>query len=139
MKKIIIFIILGIVVVGGISFYGGMQYGAMEMQNTSQPRTQFSRGTGQQGTLTGGSVRDGLGGQQRGGGMISGEVISMDETSLTIKLPNGGSKNIFISPSTKVLKSMEGTMNDITAGVQIFGQGTVNSDGSITAQTIQLR
>jgi hypothetical protein len=138
MKKIITLAIIGIVVVGGIAFYGGMQYGKSSVQ-TSGTNGQFSRGTNFQGGTRNGSARTNGGSQMRGGGMISGEVLSRDLTSITIKLADGGSRNIFLSSSTKVTKSIAGTIDDVVTGSQILGQGTTNSDGSISAQTIQLR
>lgn len=138
MKKILALTIVGIIVVGGVSFYGGMQYQISKVQsNVSQMRSQFSRGVN--GTFAGGGGGTRNAGMQRGGGMISGEVISKDDSSVTVKLSDGGSKNIFFSSSTKILKSSEGTLGDIGIGKQIFGQGTVNTDGSVTAETIQLR
>ena len=133
MKKILLLAIVGIVVVGGSAFYGGLQYGK---STTPTPNEQFSRGTGLQNGVRTGSPRNI---QTRGGGMISGEVLSKDSTSVTIKLADGGSKNIFLSSSTKVMKSTEGKIDDVIVGSQIIGQGTTNSDGSISAQTLQLR
>jgi len=135
MKKILLLVIIGIVIVGGCSFYGGIQYGKSTI--TTQ-NGQFSRTMGPQGTNRTGS-RAMSGSQVRGGGMIAGEVLSKDDTSITIKLPDGGSKNIFLSSSTKVMRSTEGNISEIGIGTQIFGQGTTNPDGSISAQTIQLR
>lgn len=137
MKKILLITIIGIVFVGGISFYGGMQYGKSSTE-TPNINGQFSRTMGPQGgTRTGSRAMSGS--QIRGGGMIAGEVLSKDSTSITIKLPDGGSKNIFLSSSTKVMRSTEGNISEIGVGTQIFGQGTTNPDGSISAQTIQLR
>jgi len=137
MKKIILLIIVGIVVVGGGAFYEGMQYGKFSspVQNGS---SQFSRGFEFQGTARTGSRTAG-GSQMRGGEMIGGEVLSKDATSITIKLPDGGSKNMFFSSSTKIMRLTEGNISEIGVGTQIFGQGTTNPDGSISAQTIQLR
>jgi len=65
-------------------------------------------------------------------------VISKDEKSLTIKLPDGSSKIVFFSDSTEISKTTEGTIDDIEIGKQIMVSGDQNSDGSITAKTIQL-
>jgi len=136
MKKKIIFAIIAVVVVGAFLFYGGMQYGKVGIQ--TQPKSQFLRGEGMMGGgTTNGSFRGGVG--RGSAGMISGEILSKDATSITVKLSDGGSKNIFFASSTKVLKTAEGTMNDILVGTQVFGQGTVNPDGSINAQSIQIR
>lgn len=78
-------------------------------------------------------------GARNGGDFVSGEIISKDEQSLTLKMPDGGSKIVFFSDSIKILKTVEGSAEDIAAGKQIMVSGKQNSDGSYTAQTIQER
>lgn len=138
MKKILLLTVIGVVIVGGGAFYGGMQYGKSSSQ-ISNTNGQFSRGAGFQGGARTGSPRTIGGSQMRGGGGIGGEVLAKDATSITVKLIDGGSRNIFLSSSTKVMKSIAGNIDDVMIGGQILGQGTINSDGSISAQTIQLR
>jgi len=67
----------------------------------------------------------------------SGEIISRDEQSITIKLTNGGSKIIFLSDSTKVSQIADRTIDDLQIGDNVIIQGTTNSDGTVTASTIQ--
>jgi len=68
----------------------------------------------------------------------AGEIISKDENTITIKLNNGGSKIIMLSESTQINKFSQGTAEDLEIGKNILAQGTNNSDGSITAKTIQI-
>ena len=73
-----------------------------------------------------------------GAGFLSGGVIAKDEKSLTLKLPDGSTKIIFLSSSTQISKTAEGTIDDIEIGKEIMVTGSQNSDGSYTVKTIQL-
>jgi len=133
MNKKIITIIAVATVIGAGAFYGGMKYAESKALSDRQQRMQ------QFGTNFGG-FRLGSGSGQRGGsGFTAGEIIAKDNKSVTVKLQNGGSKIVFFSDSTEITKSVAGTLGDLEVGKNIIVNGTVNSDGSITAQTIQLR
>lgn len=71
-------------------------------------------------------------------GFIAGEIISRDDKSVTVKLNDGGSRIVFLSESTKVIKSADAALVDLESGSKIFANGMPNQDGSITAQSIQL-
>jgi hypothetical protein len=148
MKKNIIFLIIAIIVGGG-SFYGGMKYDQKNnsgkistagLQNMTAEQRQQSfqqfRGSGNnQGVRRNGTV-----GQSGGGGaFLNGEIISKDDKSVTIKLRDGGSKIVFLSDSTSIGKTTDGTAADLEAGKQVTINGKDNSDGSVTAQSIQVR
>ncbi len=134
MAKKIIPIIIILVIIGAGAFYGGMKYGqsksplskfsSQNFQNLSQEqRQQLLQGR------TGGGA---------GANFLSGEVIAKDEQSLTLKMQDGGSKIIFFSDSTKISKTTEGSINDVELGKTLSVGGKQNSDGSFTAETIQL-
>lgn len=134
------------IAVGGASFYGGMKYAESRGQRGEFSRANFqnlsSEDRQQRIREFGANVGGGLGSGQRGGsaeGFIVGEIISKDDKSVTIKLRDGGSKIVFFSGSTEITKSASGSMNDLVAGKNISVSGAVNSDGSITAQSIQFR
>lgn len=143
MKKIIP-IIIAVIIVGAGAFYAGMKYdqsknptanrNAGGLANLSseerQTRLQQFGAIGQSG---------GTRGTQANGGFATGEIISKDEKSLTIKLQDGGSKIVFFSDSTQIMKSASGTSQDLANGEQVTVTGTANQDGSLSAQSIQLR
>jgi len=133
MKKFLPLILIVIIGVGVGAFYGGMKYSENKALSDRQQRMQ------QFGANFGG-FRLGSGSGQRGGsGFIAGEIIAKDDKSVTVKLQNGGSKIVFLSDSTEITKSAAGALSDLEIGKNIIVNGTANSDGSITAQTIQLR
>ena len=129
-----IVLIVGAIVLIAASFFGGMQYGKSKGQQMPGSFTGLSS-QGRQFQQTDGSSRR-IGAQ--GSGFVFGEVISKDDKSVTVKLPDGGSKIVFFSTSTSVMKSAEGSVNDVVVGEQVSVNGTANQDGSVTAQSIQV-
>jgi len=127
-KNILVIIaIVVLLVVGGGAFYGGMVYGKSQnvMPNFAAGDFQSLRGN-----RTGNA----------GGGFTSGDILSKDASSITVQLPNnGGSKIIFYSDTTQINKTASGSADDLATGISITATGTTNADGSITAQTIQIR
>ena len=126
MKKNIIVTIVVAVVVGGLCFWGGMYYGQNKSAATqSAAYGQFRQRTGNN--------------FARGGGFTSGSIIAKDNTSITLKLSSGGSEIVLYSGSTQVGKFVQGIPDDLQVGQTITAMGTTNSDGSLTANNIQIR
>lgn len=125
-KKIVIGI--AIIIFGLLSFFAGTK---VNNKPTVQDFPQMN-----------GQMRGGAGGSMPRnssfGGMNSGEIISKDETGVTIKLQDGGSKIILISQSTSINKSTAGSKEDLTIGEKVMVMGQSNSDGSINAQSVQI-
>lgn len=69
---------------------------------------------------------------------IAGEVISISKDSITVKDQEGGSKIVFILDETNFRKSEEGSLEDLSEGTQVMIIGSENSDGIVTANSIQL-
>lgn len=126
MKKLLPIIIVAIIVVAG-TFYGGMLYGKGK---SSQGPRQF------EGAGIGFQNREQV---NRGGSFTGGEIIAIDNESVTVKIQDGGSKIIFFSDSAKITKSADGVLSDLKVGENIMVTGSANQDGSVTAQTIQIR
>ena len=125
--KNLILLIGALVVIGGGAFYGGMQYDRSKISAGRAGRFQGINGAGISNRTTG------------GGNFTSGEILSKDDKSITIKLPDGGSKIVFMSSSTQITKSAAGTLGDLTLGLQVSANGTANTDGSINAESVQIR
>ncbi len=75
---------------------------------------------------------------QNGSGVV-GTISEVATNSITIALPNGGSEIVFYSTSTPIVKSVAASSSDLTAGEGVVVVGTSNADGSVTANSIQLR
>ncbi len=133
-------IIITLIIAGGGAFYGGMQYQkskspSSDFQNLRNLSPEERQQRLQQMGMPGGS----RGGNQNGGGFATCEIISKDDKSITFKLRDGGSRIIFYSNSTEISKFVAGTQNDLEVGKTVTVNGSANSDGSITAQSIQIR
>jgi len=135
-KKNLTTLIIAVVVVGAASFYGGMKYSqSQQPANNRQGMANFQGRPGGAGANIAG-MRNRVG---AGGGFINGDILKKDDTSLTVKLPDGGSKIIFINASSSIVKSTAGSTADLSIGKTVSINGTANADGSMMAQMIQLR
>ena len=128
MQKSIPIMVFALLIVGGGSFYAGIKY---DQNKAVASPSGFRNG--------GGGGRMGGGMRGANGGFISGDILAQDATSVTVKLRDGGSKIVFFSDTTQVMKAVAGTAKDLAVGEQVSVQGTPNSDGSVTAQSIQIR
>jgi hypothetical protein len=122
--------IIGVVIIAGGAFYGGMVYGKSSVP-TRGGSGQFVANAN---SIRGAGARGGM-----NGGFTIGEIISKDATSITVKMQDGSTKIAFVSTSTQVMKSSVGSLGDLSVGTNVTINGTANSDGSITAQSVQIR
>jgi len=141
MKKIVPVVIVAVVIVGCATFFCGMKYatgkgqGKLSNKNGAQNFANLSAEERQQRF---GQNSGRMGGGQAGN-MVSGEILSKDDKSITVKLRDGGSKIIFFSDSTEISKFDKGAATDLETGKTVVVSGQTNQDGSVTAKTIQLR
>jgi len=129
--KYISIILLGVILAGVCGFYGGTLYAKSKIATVQSPQARMVANGPR-------NFRGGQAGRSQQG-LASGEVLSFDGQSLSLKLSGGGSKVVFTSASTTVTRMSEAQLTDITAGANVTVNGVPNTDGSITAQFIQIR
>ncbi|MDP3771178.1 MAG: DUF5666 domain-containing protein [bacterium] len=147
MQRLLGAVVITAIIVGSAGFYGGMRYERMspsrstergDVQNLrnlspeerEQRRAQF-------GGAGGGAMGGRFGGRQ--GDAVVGEIIASNATSITVKLRDGGTKTVLLADRTEIGKSIDGTRDDLAVGTMVLVNGSANSDGSVTAQSIQIR
>ncbi|MDO8736234.1 MAG: hypothetical protein Q7K29_04030 [Thermoleophilia bacterium] len=144
-----IFIVV-LLAVGGGMFLAGMKY--QDSRGTSVAATsQQAPGGARNGNMQGPPGMQGGSGNMQGppnmqggsgnmpGGFASGEVVSKDDKSITIKLQDGSSETIYFSSSTTVSETTTGSTSDLKTGQTVVVIGSNSSNGSVTAQSIQIR
>lgn len=141
-SKSIIMVVLGASLIGGAGFFGGTLY-----QKSVTPKGVLGGRTGINamgrgvGGVNGGAAANGAGGQ-RAGGMgfrpVAGQIISKDDKSITVKLQDGSSKIVMLSATTQINKAEKVDAVSLVVGGTVRVLGSVNTDGSVTAQDIQL-
>lgn len=123
-----------IITVGAIALLVGL-VGGYFIGNGSAAKSPAQYG---QGGMNATGTRRG-GGFQAGGGLINGNIISATNNSITVQSRDGSSKIIFFGSSVEISKFVQGAASDLSAGETVTVAGTTNTDGSINAQTIQIR
>jgi hypothetical protein len=119
-------------VIATASFFGGMKY--------QQSRPRIAAGNFQQGQRNGGVNFPGgtTGTRNMNNRPVSGEILSSDDKSITVKQSDGSSKIVLITSTTTFNKAAEATKTDLKTGEKVSIFGVTNADGSVTAQNIQL-
>jgi hypothetical protein len=122
-SKILAIIIAIIIGVG--AFFGGMKYQQGKISS-------FTQGQG------GLRQRMGQGQRQTAFRPVRGNILSIDNGTMTVKLQDGNSKIVILSGNTAYMKEASSTKDDLKTGDTVMVTGTGNSDGSVTAQSIQI-
>ena len=145
-NKKTIMLVIGFVVVAIISFYiGTKSAGGQNTNSVAQGANGFARN---------GAMGGGQRGMRNGGGFVSGQIVSKDANSVTVQLNQTGSQNgqnganvqtqqgskiVFYTDKTNVMKTIDGALTDLVIGKEVSINGTANSDGSVNANSIQIR
>ena len=131
-KTMVISALLVLLALGG-GFFAGMTYqkGKAVVRNGFYAMTQ-----GNQGGMMRGRFGQGQGGQNFR--PVRGEVLSLSQNTMTVKLPNGNSEIVVFGQSTQFVKSEAASVSDVKTGDTVMVVGTQNSDGSVTAQNVEV-
>jgi hypothetical protein len=113
-----------------LSFFGGAQFGVFKYKKKHPINKEVNL------IQEGGGVRMVA---RRNGTIVSGEVISQDDKSVTITTTSGTSKTIFFSPATRIEKTVEGKTSELVTGKELTVVGVNTSDGAFTATSIQIK
>lgn len=120
-KKTILMTIGIALVIGILGFAGGFLFGRQRQQSFRMMRQ------GQFGER-----------QRLGVRPVNGEIIDTSEKSITVKLLDGSSRIVIIAESTTINKESSATKEDLKKGEKVAVFGQENSDGSVTAQSVQV-
>ena len=133
-KNMVIIVAVILIVVAAVGgFFGGMQY------QKSQSRTAFA-GAGFGGG-NGGAYRQfagGQNGQNNNFRAVRGQVLSLSNGTMTVKLNNGSTEIVVLSGSTTFAQAAKASLSDVKTGDTVNVVGSSNSDGSVTAQDVQI-
>lgn len=129
-----------LIIVGAVALVVGLGVGYEGAHAFAAPakNTAFARGN-----FTGGGAAGAFGartgGNQAMGGLLTGTVASKDAGSITLNTRDGSSHVVLTTPDTTVQKSVQGALTDVAVGATVIVTGATNSDGSVSATSIQLR
>ncbi len=131
-KNILVPLVVGVLAIS-IGFLGGTVY-----QKSKSPIRQLGNfQMGANGTRTGAQANRVAGANNRGGAPVSGKIISMDATSITVQGQDGSNKIILLSDQTKINKTTDGAKTDLVVGAEVMVLGNT-TNGAVTAQSISL-
>ena len=129
-KNSLIMTIVVTIVVGALGFYGGTLY--QKNKGGSFTPRQFQNGPNRP---SGAQARND---PNQGNRPVSGEIVSIEDNTITIKTQDGSSKIVIYSGSTKVNKTLEGSREDLKVGEQVMVIGSEGTDGTVKAQSVSV-
>lgn len=123
--------VIGCIIAVG-AFYGGTVY---QKQASASERRGGQGQSERFGGLQGQRFAAGRGANGMNG--ITGTILSKDDQSLTIKLPDGSTKIVLLSKDTKISKAVESKPEEIKKdeSVTVIGQ---ENDGTIRATLVRI-
>ena len=140
----ILIVLIVAVVCGGVGYKVGKMGNRMGMTRLRQDfggqvRQQGGQGNGQ-------GLRDGSGQGKMGGGQMmgqgrrhtEGEILSVDDKGVTVKLVDGSSKIVLFSDKTTFATSSTIDKTKVVVGGKVDIVGDPNTDGSVSASEVRI-
>ena len=125
---------------------GGVGYKIGDKMSQAKRMTQFASMRQQGGQGSGQGLRDGSGQGKTGGGQMQGqgrrhtegEILSVDDKGVTVKLADGTSKVVLFSDKTTYALSSTADKSKVVVGQKVDIVGDPNTDGSVSASEIRI-
>lgn len=136
-KTILVPVVTGVLTLS-IGFVGGSAYQKHKLP--SAPSEFGQQRVSANGSRVAGNIsnstaaRDGL---MRSNAPVSGKIINVDSTSITVQTQDGSNKIVLISDQTKVNKTTETDKADLVVGAEVMVIGNT-TNGAVSAQSISL-
>jgi len=128
-KNLIIVGVIALIIGGAAGFLAGSQY------QKGKAQTRFAQFAGPAGAAGARRFANVNGANAM---VVRGQIIKADNNSVTVKLTDGSTKIVILGSSTMIGKTTTGSTTDLTDGSTVTVFGNTNSDGSVTAQNIQI-
>lgn len=133
-QNTVLIAIIVALVSGGVAFAGGIKY--QEDHRSLKRGYQFDKFI-----MHGGEGKE-MGmffkGHRMGFRPVAGEIVSTNDTSITVKMEDGSTQVVKFTDDTDINKTEQGTKADLTPGEQVMVMGEENDDGSVSAEHIHL-
>ncbi len=148
--------LLLVIIMGAAGAFGGYTYGhAAGLNDAQNIRNQFfaarginpqggtgglaggAGGTGGAGALTGAGGGQGTGRQSNANNFASGQVKVVNADSIELSTATEVLK-VQVTTDTQIQKTVSAKLSDLQPGERVTIEGTPNSDGTFTAQAIQV-
>ena len=128
-NMMVLLAVILIVVAAAGGFYAGLQY------QKSQRGDQFAGRFGVNGQGFGGR----LGGANGANfSPVRGQILSISDNSITVKQQDGTTKIVVVSSTTAFANTQKAEKTDLKTGDNVMVEGTINSDGSVTASNVSI-
>ncbi len=130
--------------VSALSFLGGLKYAEMNPKIISPSEYGAGGGyrmmdrNGQGGGTQQGTGRQGGTTMRNGFRPVFGEILDIDGSTMTVKLTDGSTKIVVLTDKTTASTQTEAKVSEIKTGEKVSVMGTTNTDGTVTADSIQI-